>query len=165
MPEVLFNLKHHIQNGEDFQNRKLIFLPEIETYSFPIPINRLEKKAYKIMSGKKMYLTNRYFKGTVFFTGKSWSCLDKWERNYWHRGFWICKSTSPAGPAEATHTLRGSRIVCGSVENVPQLFNHRLWIPWSREWQPNPLQYSCLENPMDRDAWWATVHGVTKRQT
>ena len=26
----------------------------------------------------------------------------------------------------------------------------------------NPLQYSCLENPMDRRAWWATVHGVTK---
>ena len=26
----------------------------------------------------------------------------------------------------------------------------------------NPLQYSCLENPMDGGAWWATVHGVTK---
>ena len=26
----------------------------------------------------------------------------------------------------------------------------------------NPLKYSCLENPMDRGAWWATVHGVTK---
>ena len=25
-----------------------------------------------------------------------------------------------------------------------------------------PLQYSCLENPMDRGAWWATVHGITK---
>ena len=25
----------------------------------------------------------------------------------------------------------------------------------------NPLQYSCLGNPMDRGAWWATVHGVT----
>ena len=24
----------------------------------------------------------------------------------------------------------------------------------------NPLQYSCLENPTDRGAWWATVHGV-----
>ena len=29
----------------------------------------------------------------------------------------------------------------------------------------HPLQYSCLENPMDREAWWATVHGVTKSQT
>ena len=26
----------------------------------------------------------------------------------------------------------------------------------------NTLQYSCLENPMDRGAWWATVHGVAK---
>ena len=29
----------------------------------------------------------------------------------------------------------------------------------------NPLQYSCLENPVDRGAWWATVHGVAKSQT
>ena len=29
----------------------------------------------------------------------------------------------------------------------------------------NPLQYSCLENPMDRGAWWATIHRVTKSQT
>ena len=28
----------------------------------------------------------------------------------------------------------------------------------------NPLQYSCLENSMDRGAWWATVHGVTESQ-
>ena len=28
-----------------------------------------------------------------------------------------------------------------------------------------PLQYSCLENSMDRGAWWATVHGVTKSWT
>jgi len=29
----------------------------------------------------------------------------------------------------------------------------------------NPLQYSFPENPMDRGAWWATVHRVTKSQT
>ena len=29
----------------------------------------------------------------------------------------------------------------------------------------NPLQYTCLENPMDRGVWWATVHGVTKSWT
>ena len=28
----------------------------------------------------------------------------------------------------------------------------------------NPLQYSCLKNPMDGGAWWDTVHGVAKRQ-
>ena len=29
----------------------------------------------------------------------------------------------------------------------------------------NPLKYSCLENSMDREAWWATVQGVSKSQT
>ena len=29
----------------------------------------------------------------------------------------------------------------------------------------NPLQYSCLENPMERGAWWAAVHGVAKSRT
>ena len=39
---------------------------------------------------------------------------------------------------------------------------------WERspgEGNGNPLQYSCLENPMDGGAWWATVHGVTKSRT
>ena len=39
-------------------------------------------------------------------------------------------------------------------------------IPGSRrspgEGDGNPLQYSCLENPMDRGAWWATVYGITR---
>ena len=29
----------------------------------------------------------------------------------------------------------------------------------------NPLEYSCLENPMDGGAWWAAVHGVARNQT
>ena len=35
----------------------------------------------------------------------------------------------------------------------------------SGESNGNPLQYPCLENPMDTGAWWAAVHGVTKSQT
>ena len=33
------------------------------------------------------------------------------------------------------------------------------------EGNDNPLQYSCLENPVDRGFWWAVVQGVAKRQT
>ena len=32
----------------------------------------------------------------------------------------------------------------------------------SREGNGTPLQYSCLENPVDGGAWWAAIHGVTK---
>ena len=64
------------------------------------------------------------------------------------------------------------------------------WLPWWLIWQKihlhcrrprfdpwlglgrslgegnsNPLQYSCLENPMDTGAWWTMVHGVAKSQT
>ena len=35
----------------------------------------------------------------------------------------------------------------------------------TRQWHGNRLQYSCLEKPMDREAWWATVHTVAKSQT
>ena len=45
----------------------------------------------------------------------------------------------------------------------------RVWIcksgRSSGEENGNPFQYSCLENSMDRGAWWAAVHRVTKRQT
>ena len=46
-----------------------------------------------------------------------------------------------------------------------------LWVPLMGSGRPpgggngNPLQYSCLENPMDRGAWWAVVHSVAKSQT
>ena len=47
------------------------------------------------------------------------------------------------------------------VKNLPAM--RETWvgkIPWRRD--GNPFQYSCLENPMDRRAWQATVHGVAK---
>ena len=43
-----------------------------------------------------------------------------------------------------------------------------LILGWGRslgEGNGNPLQYSCPENPVDRGAWWATVHGVSKSET
>ena len=59
----------------------------------------------------------------------------------------------------------GSSEVKASAYNVGDLAS----IPGSGrspgEGNGNPLQYSCLENPMDGEAWWATVHGITKSQT
>ena len=47
----------------------------------------------------------------------------------------------------------------GNVGSIPGLGR-----PMEKE-MANPLQYSCLENSMDRAAWWATVHGVAKSQS
>ena len=40
-----------------------------------------------------------------------------------------------------------------------------LSLGWKDPGNGNPLQYSCLENPMDREVWWATAHGVAKTWT
>ena len=47
----------------------------------------------------------------------------------------------------------------GDVGSIPGSGRH------PGEGTGNPLQYSCLENPMDGGAWWATVHGVAESQT
>ena len=53
-----------------------------------------------------------------------------------------------------------------TVKRLPAMQETRVRSP-GREDSPgegngNPLQYSCLGNPMNRGAWWATFHGVTK---
>ena len=48
----------------------------------------------------------------------------------------------------------------GCWENVPKVFQL-----WFREGIGDPLQYFCLENPMDGEAWWAAAHGVAKSLT
>ena len=55
------------------------------------------------------------------------------------------------------------------VKNLPAKAGNTGLIPRSGispgEAHGNPFQYSCLENPMDRGAWQATLHGVTKSRT
>ena len=49
---------------------------------------------------------------------------------------------------------------------VPQKTKNRVAVSSSNgEAKGTPLQYSCLENPMDRGAWWAAVHGVAEGRT
>ena len=66
--------------------------------------------------------------------------------------------------------IYGTSLVAQMVKNLPAM-----WETWVRdlgsipglgrspgEGNGNPLQYSCLENSMDRGAWWATVHGIAE---
>ena len=55
--------------------------------------------------------------------------------------------------------VRESACSAGDSGSIPG------WGRSPREGNDNPLQYSCLANPMDREDWWATVHRVTKSQT
>ena len=58
-------------------------------------------------------------------------------------------------------------LVAQTVKHLPAMWEAQ--VPESGrspgEGNGNPLQYSCLENPMDGGAWWATVHGVAKSRT
>ena len=58
---------------------------------------------------------------------------------------------------------------CSVVKNPPANAGDMGLIPGlgrsHGEGNGNPLQYSCPENPVDGEAWWATVHGVAKSQT
>ena len=87
---------------------------------------------------------------------------------YFSRKFWFSVWNSPfiiLFPGGAS----GKESACQCRRYMRQGFDPWVGkIPWSRNplhWSGKPLQYSCLENPTDRGAWWATVHGVAKRQT
>ena len=62
----------------------------------------------------------------------------------------------------------GSSLVAQMVKNLPATAGDPGLTPGSGrcpgEGNGYPLQYSCLENSMDRGVWWATVHGVTKSE-
>ena len=60
----------------------------------------------------------------------------------------------------------GDSLVAQMVKRLPSTWETWGSIPRSGrspgEENGNPLQYSCLVNPMDRGAWWAALHGVAK---
>ena len=77
-----------------------------------------------------------------------------------HLSLILCFRFSPS-----THR---APLVAQTMKNLPAM--QEIWVQTSpmsgRSWEGNgnPFQYSCLENSMDRGAWWAVVHGVTKGQ-
>ena len=83
----------------------------------------------------------------LILTSEAKSCL-LWDRSGLPRWCQWYRTQSPANPED----LRDTGQIPGSGRS-----------PGGRH--GNPLQYSCLENSMDRGAWGATVHGVTKSRT
>ena len=94
----------------------------------------------------------RYDAGWMVCTGQCWEEKRSflWTQMPFEEGFpdgWVIKNPSAnAGDTGDMGSVPGSRRSPGGVHG-------------------NPLQYSCLENSMDRGAWWAAVLGVTKNWT
>ena len=71
-------------------------------------------------------------------------------------------SSEAIGASQVALVVKNLPAIAGDIKDVgsvPKLERS------PRKGNGNPLQYSCLGNAMDRGAWWATVHGVTKSQT
>ena len=72
------------------------------------------------------------------------------------RGIWYL-----LGASGFPDSSEGKESACnaGDLDSIPGSG------PFSGEGNGNPFQYSCLENSMDREAWWVIVYGVAKSQT
>ena len=140
-------------------------------------------------------IPGRYQRTTKPMPNNCWSCaLEPGILNYWSPHAWAClpKQETPQAWALQTqlHAVqpqveravlqqqrpsinkpkklwKGNRILANlpkyiwSIFNVPKMPKYT----WIGEGNGHPLQFSCLENPMDRGAWQATLHGVPKSLT
>ena len=76
---------------------------------------------------------------------------------------WTVWSMGPQRVGHDWETFTSPILGPYSMLGVKKLYKKPLLDTW---WgNGTPLQYSCLENPMDRGAWWAAVHGVARSQT
>ena len=89
----------------------------------------------------------------------------------WHSCVSVIWLRVSAGNSEGWGSLGGFQsglVVKNPPANAGDTRDSDLIAGWGRSpggGNGNPLQYSCLENPMDRGAWWAKVHGITKSWT
>ena len=80
----------------------------------------------------------------------------------WHQEVQSCCPLTQAWASQMALVVKNPSANAGDTRDACSIPGSRRS---PREGHGNPLQYSCLENPMDRGAWWATVHGVTQSQT
>ena len=94
----------------------------------------------------------------------NWKIPCVWGLGFFHENLYLCRERGEPFK-EPAKTLMC--FPCGSVvKKLPANARDAGLIPGSGrspgKGNGNPLQNSCLGNPMDRGSWWATVHGVTK---
>ena len=93
--------------------------------------------------------------------GQDFYCLagESWRRQ-WH--------PTPAllpGKSHGQRSLVGCRPWCHEESDRTERLHFHFSLSCIGEWNGNPLQCSCLENPRDGGAWWAAIYGVAQSQT
>ena len=89
---------------------------------------------------------------------------DPWLKNPTDRGAWWAMVPGVT-QSDTTVVTDHARTLKDSKLTVPDHICFQIVCCNHRRRQWHPLQYSCLENPMDGGAWWAAVHGVAKSRT
>ena len=127
----------------------------------------------KLMSTASMMPSNHHqpllllpstFPNTRVFSNESALCI-KWPK-YWSFSFNISPSNEHPGMISLRMDWLDQPAVQGTLKSLLQHHSSKASIlQCSGEGNGKPLQYYCPENPMNRGAWWATVHGVAKNRT
>ena len=86
----------------------------------------------------------------------------KWT-NLWN-GNWIPDLENKFRPTKGKVEAGGNINVQVEIKTYTVTYHVSIYI-YTGKGNGTPLQFSCLENPMDRGAWWAAVHGVAKNRT
>ena len=94
-----------------------------------------------------------------------YSCLCKLKNSLWVYGLVGLSPPSSGHQSPPSSGHQSLPLTFTSSASDSKSFLFRLDCSIFGEGNGNPLQYSCLENPMDRGAWYAAVHGVAKSDT
>ena len=96
---------------------------------------------------------------------KVYSCLCKLKNSLWVYGLVGLSPPSSGHQSPPSSGHQSPLLTFTSSASDSKSFLFRLDCSIFGEGNGNPLQYSCLENPMDRRAWWAAISGVTQSRT
>ena len=117
---------------------------------------------------RSLLLLPSIFPSIRVFSNESALCI-RWPK-YWSFIFNISPSNEYLGLISFRMDSLDILAVQGTLKSLLQCHSSKAAILWCSalfigEGNGNPLQYSCLESPVDRGAWWAAVYGVTQSQT